>query len=95
MTSTKLTAGAAFPDISWPAVGGDQLEIAKGTGWRLLVVYRGQHCPLSKGYLKTLNELANALTQLKSPSPSYRPIRVKRRSLMLNSSAGRFRSGTG
>lgn len=60
MSSTKLTAGAAFPDLSWPAVGGDQLELSKGDGWRLLVVYRGQHCPLCKGYLKTLNELVSA-----------------------------------
>jgi peroxiredoxin len=65
MTSTKLTAGAAFPDIPWPAVGGDQLEISKGEGWRLLVVYRGQHCPLCKGYLKTLNDLAGAFDAAK------------------------------
>jgi peroxiredoxin len=60
MTSTKLTAGADFPDMSWPAVGGDRLQISKVEGWRLLVVYRGKHCPLCKGYLKTLNELASA-----------------------------------
>lgn len=60
MTSTKLTAGVAFPDISWPTVGGDRLQISRGEGWRLLVVYRGQHCPLCKRYLTTLSELAGA-----------------------------------
>ena len=60
MISTKLTAGAVFPDNSWPTVGGDHLEIAKAEGWRLLVVYRGQHCPLCKGYLNTLDELSGA-----------------------------------
>jgi peroxiredoxin len=60
MISTKLTAGAAFPVMSWPAVGGDQLHLSGAAGWRLLVVYRGQHCPLCKGYLKTLNELSGS-----------------------------------
>jgi peroxiredoxin len=60
MISTKLKAGAAFPDVSWPAVGGGRIDLSKGECWRLLVVYRGRHCPLCKGYLKTLNELAGA-----------------------------------
>ncbi len=65
MNSTKLPAGAAFPDISWPTVGGERLDLSKVEGWRLLVVYRGQHCPLCKGYLKTLNELASAFGEAK------------------------------
>lgn len=57
MQQTKMTAGAPFPPMSWPAVGGGQVEPAAQRGWRMLVVYRGQHCPLCKGYLKTLNDL--------------------------------------
>ena len=57
MTPTKMIAGAAFPDLSWPTVDGGAVEPALGTGCRILVVYRGQHCPLCKGYLKTLNEM--------------------------------------
>ena len=57
MQQTKMTAGAPFPPMSWPAVVGGQVEPAAQPGWRMLVVYRGQHCPLCKGYLKTLNDL--------------------------------------
>lgn len=57
MTTTKMTAGATFPDMSWPAVDGGLVEPARGSEWRLLVVYRGKHCPLCKGYLKTLNDM--------------------------------------
>jgi len=62
MTSTKFTAGAAFPDMTWSVVGGGQLDISKQDGWRLLVIYRGQHCPLCKRYLNTLNDLADAFS---------------------------------
>lgn len=58
MQPTKMVAGAPFPQMSWPTVEGGKLDLASGTGWRLLVVYRGKHCPLCKGYLKTLNELS-------------------------------------
>jgi peroxiredoxin len=59
MQPTKMVAGAPFPQMSWPTVEGGELDLASGTGWRLLVVYRGKHCPLCKGYLKTLNELSS------------------------------------
>lgn len=62
MPTTKLMAGAPFPDLSWPTVDGSSLEPVLGSGWRLLVVYRGKHCPLCKGYLKTLNDLLEDFT---------------------------------
>lgn len=55
--STKLAAGAVFPDITLPQVGGDELSPATQDGWRMVVVYRGKHCPLCKKYLDTLNQL--------------------------------------
>ena len=55
--STKLAAGAALPDITFPIVGGGELSPGRQDGWRLLVVYRGKHCPLCKKYLDTLNRL--------------------------------------
>ncbi|MDQ6620336.1 MAG: AhpC/TSA family protein [Pseudomonadota bacterium] len=33
------------------------MNIATNSGWRLLVIYRGKHCPLCRKYLNTLNEL--------------------------------------
>jgi peroxiredoxin len=57
MPATKLAAGEAFPDIRVPRLGGGELAPAAQDGWRLLVVYRGKHCPLCKPYLKTLDGL--------------------------------------
>jgi peroxiredoxin len=57
MPTAKLGAGAPFPQITWPRVGGGLVEPSNHTGWLLLVVYRGKHCPLCKRYLKTLNDL--------------------------------------
>jgi peroxiredoxin len=55
--SKKLAAGSAFPDITLPTVGGGELSPATQEGWRMVVVYRGKHCPLCKQYLDTLNGL--------------------------------------
>lgn len=56
--STKLEAGAAFPaPMAWPRVGGGEVAPAADGGWRMLVVYRGRHCPLCKKYLKALDGL--------------------------------------
>lgn len=57
MDTKKMAAGEKFPMIGWNAVSGDRLVPSNGSGWRLLVVYRGKHCPLCKTYLNTLNEM--------------------------------------
>jgi peroxiredoxin len=57
--STKLKAGQPVPEISLPTVGGGTATLGGATGgWRAIVVYRGQHCPLCKKYLGGLQELA-------------------------------------
>jgi peroxiredoxin len=53
----KLAAGAEFPATTIPRLGGGEISPAAGEGGRLLVVYRGTHCPLCKPYLSTLNKL--------------------------------------
>jgi peroxiredoxin len=53
----KLAAGAAFPPVSMPRLGGGEVAPKTGEGWRLFVVYRGKHCPLCKIYLKTLDAM--------------------------------------
>jgi peroxiredoxin len=42
--------------MTWPLAGGGDITLADIEGWRLLVVYRGKHCPLCKKYLATLND---------------------------------------
>lgn len=54
-TSQKIAAGALMPSISMATVAGGSLDVAAMPGWRLLVVYRGKHCPLCKKYFKTLD----------------------------------------
>ena len=42
----KPTAGAIFPTITVPRLGGGEIAPAVMPGWRLVIVYRGRHCPL-------------------------------------------------
>ena len=59
--SAKLSAGSAFPSIPVATVGGGTVDVASQSGWRMLVVYRGKHCPLCKKYLKTLDGILGEL----------------------------------
>ena len=55
--STKLRAGADMPTLALPKVGGGDVKIGGRSGWQVVVVYRGKHCPLCRKYLKTLDGL--------------------------------------
>jgi peroxiredoxin len=45
-----------MPALSLPKVGGGEISLGGANEkWRMLVVYRGKHCPLCRIYLKTLN----------------------------------------
>jgi peroxiredoxin len=57
MNTLKMAAGEKFPMMGWKAVSGDRIVPANGPGWRLLIIYRGKHCPLCKTYLNTLNDM--------------------------------------
>lgn len=57
MDTHKMSAGAPFPPLAWEAVGAARIDPAGEAGWRMLVIYRGKHCPLCKTYLDTLNSL--------------------------------------
>lgn len=61
-TTQKLAAGASFPAMTWPTVDGGKIDIASSSGWRMLVVYRGKHCPLCKKYFATLDGLLDGFT---------------------------------
>lgn len=61
MQNTKLRAGESFPQVNVKTADGRvvslvdvQPQVATGR-WTLVVVYRGQHCPIC---LKYLNEIA-------------------------------------
>lgn len=60
MITTKLTAGYALPNITIAKLGGGEIHLSKaskGYDWRMVVVYRGKHCPICTKYLSTLNDL--------------------------------------
>jgi peroxiredoxin len=59
--SAKLNAGSPFPSLPVATVGGGTVDLASRSGWRMLVVYRGKHCPLCKKYLKTLDGVLDDL----------------------------------
>ena len=56
--SKKLAAGSAFPALKFATTGGETIDVAAMSGWRLLIVYRGKHCPLCKTYFKSLETLS-------------------------------------
>lgn len=53
----KLQAGVKFPNIDVQMLNGDIKSLGKpenGYDWKLVVVYRGQHCPICTKYLNQL-----------------------------------------
>jgi len=61
--AVKIAAGAVFPTFSVARLGGGEIAPASMEGWRLLVVYRGKHCPLCKPYLTTLDGLVDTFAE--------------------------------
>lgn len=65
-TGFKLMAGENLPEISLPVVNGANQSIGKTQkegDWKMIVVYRGLHCPLCKPYLTGLEELLPELKE--------------------------------
>ena len=64
---TVLAAGSAFPSITVPKAGGGTLSLgtADGAGnWRMVIVYRGKHCPLCAKYFKQLEGMKDRFADL-------------------------------
>ncbi|WP_137176919.1 redoxin domain-containing protein [Roseomonas sp. AR75] len=59
----KLAAGSRFPEIRAPRLGGGEIAPGAMQVWRLLVVYRGKHCPLCKPYLTSLDKLLDEFAE--------------------------------
>lgn len=59
MYTSKLHAGAEFPVIKANLYQGKFVEIGKpreGCDWKLVIIYRGRHCPLCTKYLNALEK---------------------------------------
>jgi peroxiredoxin len=60
MSDSKLQAGSSFPEIIVPLVSGESTELGASSGaerWKLVIVYRGLHCPLCAKYLSQSEEM--------------------------------------
>jgi len=60
MNAKKMAAGQQFPLIVVNKLGGGMLDLSKPPtkfDWRIVVIYRGKHCPYCTEYLVELNGL--------------------------------------
>lgn len=54
----KQKSGAPLPEVEVPTLDGGTVRLGDNQGrWRMIVVYRGLHCPLCKKYLARLEEM--------------------------------------
>jgi len=65
--TNKLHAGVAFPNLKVKLQSGDAVELGaptEGHDWKMVVVYRGKHCPLCTRYLNQLEVVKSALADI-------------------------------
>lgn len=59
MKKTILQAGQLFPNVEVPNLAGGSINIGKPEGnfdWKMVVVYRGKHCPICTNLLIEINQ---------------------------------------
>ena len=57
MTHSAISAGSQFPTLTVKNRDGVDVELGKisdDADWKMVVVYRGKHCPLCTKYLNLL-----------------------------------------
>ncbi len=67
MYTQKLHAGDPFPEVKATLLTGEHINLAEtrdGGDWKMIVVYRGQHCPLCTKYLNELETHREAFREL-------------------------------
>ena len=54
--SNKINAGGVFPSMKVTALDGSEHDLSsrEGDRWKMVVVYRGRHCPMCTRYLNNL-----------------------------------------
>lgn len=67
MSTKKFKAGDQFPAIELTTTTGDEITLGKpqnGADWQMVVVYRGEHCPLCTRYLNEVEKLKTDFLEL-------------------------------
>lgn len=62
----KLQAGVTFPDLNVQLHHGDMKSLGtpeNGHDWKLVVIYRGQHCPICTKYLNQLETVKESFAK--------------------------------
>lgn len=62
--SEKISAGSVMPAIRVPKLGGGELDLGGNGAWRMVIVYRGKHCPICKRYLSGIEALQGEIDDL-------------------------------
>lgn len=64
--TSKLHPGVKFPEMEVQLLNGETKTLGKpdnGLDWKMVVVYRGRHCPLCTRYLNQLQSFKAALEE--------------------------------
>lgn len=65
--SQKIHPGSQFPQLKASLLSGEEIELGKpgeGADWRMVIVYRGRHCPLCTKYLNAAEHYLAALKDI-------------------------------
>jgi len=65
MTHSAISAGSLFPTLTVKDHNGADVELGKisdDADWKMVVVYRGKHCPLCTKYLNLLETYKEKIT---------------------------------
>ncbi|AOU97959.1 thioredoxin peroxidase [Acidihalobacter yilgarnensis] len=63
-TTNKLHPGEKFGLLAFKRYGGDTFTFGEPGQWQALFVFRGQHCPICRSYLKEIEEHFSDLREL-------------------------------
>lgn len=67
MYTQKLHAGSAFPEVKATLKSGETISLdgkREGCDWKMIVVYRGKHCPICTKFLNALEDYKARLLEL-------------------------------
>lgn len=67
MTNSTPVPGQNFPVITLPLLDGGHTDISKPIGsndWKLILIYRGKHCPLCTDYLVELETVREEFSEI-------------------------------
>lgn len=68
MQAFKLAAGDTFPEVTVSTLEHGDVGLGEADApndWKLVIVYRGKHCPLCAKYLTQLKDFTEKLAELK------------------------------